>query len=275
MINIEADLRPVVDTVTAAGYFMRDFDSNDNMDALTGLMAETSAVSFNNFIDSAAVANPERLGHMYEYGQLGEAHGRLWSMIIAGTPKQKVLSYNFKESQEEVPAGEDETGIAGDTRTGGHVFKWKAAVVENGIQVHIDPINGRFLAIPAQEAGRRGQNKGGTMYFTSNTVSPKPNQIAKGAFTESWIMHFATTANVVMERTIVDYTEEWLDTQLPRMINRIEPAKVNPVPRAPQAKIAARPSAKRAAKSAYRLFRNTTETLYQAARASRIGDNLD
>lgn len=274
MIKIEADMRPLADAMYMSKHVAKKFDSDANLDNLSTLMAESASLSFNNFMDIQAAANPDRLGHMYEQGKIGDEAGRLWKMIIAGSPRVKLLTFDYKQSRKHVPAGQAQTGIAGDTRTGGHVFRWKAPVIENGIKVNISPMGDNYLAIPSRESGKRGTNNAGTMWFTKSTVSPRVDQFAKGAFTEEWIKHFSTVAIEVVSRVVSDFVENWFYSDVNRMYRRIEAAKPSPVPAVPRLNIRVRASARRIADETYREYEARAEALAATTRANRIGDNL-
>lgn len=230
MINIEADLRPITAVAESNQAIAKAFESGKVLNTLTGLAAEVASSSFNEMMDAAAPGAEQRLGHMYDWGQVGEDAGRLWRMIILGAGKNQVLTFDYKRSENEVPAGQDETGIAGDTRRGGHVFNWKAPIIENGTRVRIEPINGNYLAIPVGEGNGKNTNSAGTMWFTKKRISPPINRIAQGAFTQKWVEYFGTVAVVVVEETVGKEAENFFDN-IPREVYRTIPKpKVNPKP---------------------------------------------
>lgn len=81
-----------------------------------------------DFIDALARSNPERLHHVYEWGQVGDSLGRLFTIEQEPMGRGRVrLMGKFLESMSEVP------------NAPGHVFHNKAAVMEAGQPVTINP----------------------------------------------------------------------------------------------------------------------------------------
>ena len=85
------------------------------------------------YIDSMAQASPETLHHMYEWGQTGSESGRLFSFNMDVTASYIIYRSEYHESQSISP-------------TGTEPFVDKAAVMESGISVTIEPKDAEVLA---------------------------------------------------------------------------------------------------------------------------------
>jgi hypothetical protein len=87
------------------------------------------AEAFNNYVDAKARMNPAALHHVYEWGQVGNSGGRLFTL----TPKssKRVIHFTGKFlPSSSIPEG------------GSVPFRDKANIMENGIGVTIEPTNG-------------------------------------------------------------------------------------------------------------------------------------
>jgi len=216
MINMYADLRGITNVMGSYNALIEDFSNNRNLATLSGLAAEAANQSFNEYMDAMSEGNPNKFGHMYDWGELGEASGRLWRAILGEAGQVSILTFDFIQSVNEVPVGSDASGAEDDTRTGGHVFREKAEVVEQGKRVHIRPLNpGGWLAIPTGEQSPKGKrpnvSKGGGMWFTQGAVVPPVNMEAVGAFTEAWTIHFETVAVKVVDEIVTKRVERYFN----------------------------------------------------------------
>lgn len=216
MIHMYADLRGITNVMGTWNALVEDFSNDANLATLSSLSAELANQAFNEYMDAAAESNPNKFGHMYDWGELGEAHGRLWRAILGNARDTTILTFDFLPSQNEVPVGPEASGASDDTRTGGHVFREKAEVTEQGKRVHIAPLTpGGWLAIPTAEnagPGRKNRSKGGGMWFTQGSVVPPVNMEAVGAFTEAWLVHFETVAVKIVDEAVADVVEHYFDS---------------------------------------------------------------
>lgn len=210
---------------------VRVLNSPKTRNKWTRAMALQTGTAFNVYADAMASANPDTLHHVYEWGQVGNPMGRLWHMILHGNGANRVLDFTFVQSREYVPAGEAETGIAGDTRKRRHVFRWKAAVMELGTPVSISPMAGNssgVLAIPMQEIksgqsrgkSRRSNAKTGNMYLTKGPVTMRPDKRVQGAFTQAWVTFFSTRAMPIVNEEGVAPIENFFRNNIDRRLMR-------------------------------------------------------
>lgn len=244
MINVAVDYGPMREFLDINEAIVKYMEKPQTMDKWTWAMGLSTSTAFNEYADIMSVMNPTQLGHMYEWGELGDPEGRLWNMILAPISSGKyVLDYNFKAAVAPNPQGEELTGIPGDTRqSDSHVFQWKAAVMELGIPVTISPKYSPILAIPTHEtvnynAGEMTPTTGGgnpyggagEMRFTPNTITPGVNMDAKGSFNELWTQFFTTTAiQLVNEEGIKPLEKFFTYDMRSRLYNKISRGKAVP-----------------------------------------------
>jgi hypothetical protein len=100
-------------------------------------------VNFEQWMDLAAMNDPQSLMHVYEWGQLGTPAGRLWeSKLIGDATKTKRSVVVWKPSTVPTPVRPEllEPGPTGKTvKEGVHVFVWKAPVMESGMSITVSP----------------------------------------------------------------------------------------------------------------------------------------
>jgi hypothetical protein len=102
--------------------------------------------------DARARANPDRLHHVYEWGQVGSGSSRLFKLIATGVGTDTmVITYDYLKSTVPTPSG--------------HVFSEKARVMEEGIEVTINPTNAETLAFEVD---------GEMVYTRGPVVVPNP-----------------------------------------------------------------------------------------------------
>jgi hypothetical protein len=124
---------------------------------------------FYGVTDARARANHGRFHHLYEPGATGSANSRLFRLISRNLGTEAFeISYEYLESKVPVPSG--------------HVFRDKARVMEEGIEVNIAPINGGLLVFEID----------GEQVFTSKpVVVPNPGgDLVKNALREEFMFYF-------------------------------------------------------------------------------------
>lgn len=230
MIFIEGDVRNITNVLTSWRTIERDFGRRGlGLEVIADLSTEVALQSFAEFADRKAASDAPALGHMYEWGKLGEESGRLWRLIATGTTQNKLATFDYKEAQRETPRGVNPR----DTRQEGHVFRWKAPIMELGIRTSQEPAPGRMLAIPTREpentSGRKSRKQGGTMWFSRQSVTTIPDYAARGSFTELWMTYFATAAVRIVEETVVERVEQFLDSY-EKVYRKFPEPKVRPKP---------------------------------------------
>jgi hypothetical protein len=124
-------------------------------------LGEFTVDALNNYIDSQARMNPDSLHHVYEWGAVGSAGGRLFSI----TPKasKRVINFTgkFLKSSSTSPTSDEP-------------FYDKAEIMENSIDITVEPRDGSVLAFEDD----------GEMVFTSSAVyiaNPGGDEVA-GSF---------------------------------------------------------------------------------------------
>jgi hypothetical protein len=91
--------------------------------------------SFGQTADARARSRPGMFHHVYEWGQVGSASGRLFTIRSTNRGKQSFgITYDFQKSSVPVPGSEP------------HIFFEKARVMEDQQPVIIEPINGSVLS---------------------------------------------------------------------------------------------------------------------------------
>jgi len=205
MYNVTGDFDKIgkvtntIDTVSATvktNAHVNDLVTNANA-IITG--------DFVLFMSREAMANPKKFGHMYEWGEIGDPHGRLWRHILRGRGRSRQLTWDFKASKKSVPVDPvlQTVGVQQN-----HIFTWKAPVLELGLPVRISPKLARFLVFKAKKNTRRsavsgtGFERGGIVYYNGTiAISRQGNAQMWGAFTDTFKEWFTSSAPEMALRT--------------------------------------------------------------------------
>jgi len=99
------------------------------------------------YVDSQASLSPERLHHVYEWGQAGDPSARLFDFNMVATATHITLHSTFRQSQSASPSG-------------GAPFADKATVMESGASITITPKDSGVIAFDVD----------GETIFTSSEV---------------------------------------------------------------------------------------------------------
>jgi hypothetical protein len=205
-MKIRADLSPISEFMEFCEGLAEFFEDIRTRNAITSRATQSAKNAFNLYVDRYASGHEEELGHMYEWGEVGRAEGRLWHVLIKPPNRgTTVVTYDFLRSKVEVPVGPEVSGVADDTRTGGHIFYEKAEITEKGIMVTISPVNGDYLAIPNPEQGE--------MFFTRNTVYQRPSAKMVGAFERLWVEQFTILAHATVAEDVVQSANKFLNRE--------------------------------------------------------------
>ena len=102
----------------------------------------------NRYIDSKARMNPEALHHVYEWDQTGSSSARLFEVNVV--PMQTIIKFNIRF----LPS----SSISPTSDT---PFKNKAEIMENGIDITIEPKNSEMLVF----------EDGGETVFTKKQIT--------------------------------------------------------------------------------------------------------
>lgn len=215
-MKIRADLSPISEFFEFCEGMAEFFTDVRTKNAITSRATQSAKNAFNYYVDEYAPGHKDEIGHMYEWNMVGEAEARLWRVLIK-PPNQgtSVVTYDFLQSHTEVPVGPEVSGVANDTRQGGHVFYNKAEVIEKGITVSIAPVNAEFLAIPNAATGE--------MFFTTNTVYQRPPARMVGSFERLWVEKFIVLAEVTVAEDIMQSANNFINREgekLPASLSR-------------------------------------------------------
>lgn len=110
-------------------------------------LGEYTAEALGLYIDAQARGNPESFHHVYEWQAVGNKNARLFE--IKPSASKRIITFSGKFLKSKTPSSES-----------GHVFNDKAFVMENGIEIVVEP---RFSDTLAFEVD-------GEMVFTTNSV---------------------------------------------------------------------------------------------------------
>lgn len=271
MIFIEGDVRNITNVLTAWRTIEEDFN-REGIKIINDLSMETALQTFAEFADRRAAADAPGLGHMYEWGQLGEEAGRLFRLIATGTGNTKVATFDYKRAENPTPRGT----ASGDTRDTGHVFRWKAPIMELGIRTVQSPVSGPVLAIPTKEPvnynGGSAPETGGTMWFSRQSVTTTPDFAARGSFTQMWLTYFGAAAIKVVEQTVVETAEAFLD-KYETIYKKFPAPKVSPKPMSPKLLVKSTLGETYGHRKNGE-FMNKMEKAAQLLRAQRVADGL-
>jgi len=153
-----------------------------HVDSTNKTLIERSAANlvaryFEQYIDSKAKSNPEKLHHVYEFHSSGEKNSRLFKREIASTKMGSKISYRFINAK-----------IPNDF---GYKFPKKATVMENGQPVVIAPKSGKYL-----------QYKIGQRFVKTQKPSyiENPGGDVGNSFTEEFNTYMVSTAGQVLKR---------------------------------------------------------------------------
>lgn len=110
-------------------------------------LGEYTADALSLYIDAQARGNPESFHHVYEWGSTGNKNSRLFE--IKSNASKRIITFTGKFLQSRVPSP-----------TSNEIFYDKASVMENGIDIVVEP---KFSDVLVFEAD-------GQMVFTTNSV---------------------------------------------------------------------------------------------------------
>lgn len=229
MINIAGDYGPISEWADINMAFVRELGSSRAQDKIIAAIRIAATSEFGMFADDQARARPQQLNHVYEWGQLGQWEGRLWSYVVTGPKASKTMNYVFLPSVKPVPVGDAAPKpIAGDTRKAIHIFHWKAAVQEQGRMITIRPKNqGGVLAFPLNTGW--GATSGG-MGFSKTPISVMIGQQTQGQFEDLWAMFWGSGAGTrIVVSNVVEPTERMLPMEMENIYHKVSKSIPRPI----------------------------------------------
>lgn len=198
-VNYMVDLEAVATTIGAMEAAAEVAGSDSYIGKLINAAHAKVADEFDAHIIADAMTTTA-FNHMFEWGTAGINKGRttrrispnspeakLWDHVIIGSGRSKSVDFHFIPSKVPVPLPTTgQTGIDQkylNRLKGKHIFWNKAAVMETGAEVHIEPKNGAKLFIPLG-VGKTDDPRGFVMTSKPVTVVPGGRNI--GTFSAYW-----------------------------------------------------------------------------------------
>jgi len=174
-------------------------------------LAELSRKGFYDWIDSRAASKPDKLGHMYDWGKIGEKDGRLFQLIYSnrGTNElsARVVS---KPSKEPVPIREPLKRE--------HVFINRAEMEELGKTVTIRRLEAEMLA----------WWENGIMKFSKGPIQRTLTNYA-GQFQKAWGEYWSSEAPKNAEAAMTKAWDRYMKSKGQAHVRKtVASAKVKP-----------------------------------------------
>ena len=229
---ITGDYSGIADYMLINEEFARQLGTDRNLAAITSAATRSTAAAFARDMDIAAMAKPAEFHHMYDWGGLGNPSSRLWRYVLTGLGKTREMTYEFAASVKPVPRG---IGLDGqpnpyDTRNAVHVFVWKAAMLELGATVTINPSGDKgVLVFPVAHNYNfaQGDPRSG-MAFTNNPVTITLGKNTQGKFNEFWEGWWETHGQTIIIDDIKEPFETRVDSDLQKLYAKIVPSMPRP-----------------------------------------------
>lgn len=92
-------------------------------------------------VDRPQAKTGGKLAHVFEYGEGDQPGKRLYDLFMIGNNKNRTVTYKFKQSKTKVPVP---SAMKGFYRRD-HIFREKAAMMEEADPVNIDPVNSEYM----------------------------------------------------------------------------------------------------------------------------------
>lgn len=185
--------------------------------------------NFTMHMAKTAVGQPDRFHHVYEWGLLGVPQAQLWDTTLGGSGSQRAIGFNWRASKSQVPLPDPlpPESKGGKQLQGGHVFVWKAPVMEYGLSVNIAPVQSDNLAFMASDIRQRPMRNG--LWFSNRSVrfDKAPNsKLAYGSFTKEFLEWWGGSgADKAFNGSIKDVVERGIGA--PAVAKAIRAARMN------------------------------------------------
>lgn len=150
--------------------------------------------AFTLHMAAVAPGQKSRFHHVYEWNMIGVPKAKLWDTVLTGKGNARSISFNWRASKTAVPLPDPplKPGPKGQQLRGGHVFVWKAPMMEYSMPVSISPIMSEKLAFLAKEIGETPHRNG--LWFSGKTErfdAPPNSRLAAGQFTKEFLEWWA------------------------------------------------------------------------------------
>lgn len=190
MINIKAELDKFREVGVAVSTIEATLKSDRHVSSLIKAAHEVTSGEFVAHMSSTAMADENKFGHMYEWGQVGDPNGKLWRHVLRGNGANRLSFFEFKASHKTVPVDPRLQAVKVKKI---HVFVWKAMVLENGLPVKISPKLAKYLVFVSKKSTRAGTGTGagfvknGIVYYKGTiSIARAGNDRINGSFTNEW-----------------------------------------------------------------------------------------
>ncbi len=191
MINIKGELDKFREVGVAVATIESTLKSDRHVSSLIKAAHEVAAGEFVAHMSGAAMREPGKYDHMYEWNQVADPNGKLWRHILRGNGANRAAFFEFKASKKIVPV-HPKLQAVGVKKI--HVFVWKAMVLENGLPVKISPKLAKYLVFLSKD-GRsvatstgNGFQRNGIVYHKGTiSIARAGNERINGSFTNEWM----------------------------------------------------------------------------------------
>lgn len=173
-----------------------------------------------------AAANKKSMHHIYEWNKVGNNSGRLFTLNRTQVRSGKlIVTTKFLDSRTPVPVSPQlrRPGKNGRVVKGGHIFKNKASIMEQGKTVHIQAKNAKALVFPGKDGKIKFIPRG---YYVS--VRNPGGRAVSGSFTKytsEWFRNPSHTTGVLLSSGYVKRLETEIAKELRK--NKSGPANVS------------------------------------------------
>lgn len=167
MIKSEIDTYPAEVVLETLWHATKMISDGAITDSLMSTSFKISEKNFNRMVRKEStqpdVEDPEgrtggRFSHVFEWGSSPANPIPLYKLFMAGRGSRRVAGYTFIQSRKAVPQPDALKPFYRRT----HVFREKAAVLENADEIKINPIHGKYMVYWRPESS--AANKDGVVF---------------------------------------------------------------------------------------------------------------
>ena len=194
MIQLGIDTKALISDLDNFLSGIKELQKPSVLDEISKAIFTITSEKFLIAADSYARANPKKMHHVYEWGQIGQPNGRLFVIergsILNGS---LVINSKFLPSNLPVPVNPEllNPGPTGKIVSKKNIFQNKAEVMESGSQVNFTAK--KMLAFAGSE---------GIVFIspgkTINILNPG-GKFVKNSFAEHMLRWYIENGNIIME----------------------------------------------------------------------------
>lgn len=216
----------VANTINSVGATLQ---SSIHVNDLIKTAHQILTAEFTLHMSRAAMTDPSKFSHVYEWGKIGDPNARLWKYNLVGLGANRVSNFEFKASQTAVPVAPALTNVGVQKN---HIFYWKAPVFEYGLPVRISPKLAKVLVFedknrPSSPKVHSSWVSNGIVYSYGPIVIPRQgNSTTWNAFTNEYIEWWrGPVPGIVLNAQIVPITQRNILTQFINKVTGISKKK--------------------------------------------------